>query len=99
MKFFDLYDVFNAYYTEEIQDNIEIIRNECKDGLFEEIEPELMSAKEIYSDYEFQGCNVTVVETESYWLINTHTGLGYAQYPKDSFTLEEALQDQTNDEQ
>lgn len=96
MKFFNLYDVFNAYYTEEIQDNIETIRRECKDGLFEKIEPELKSAKEIYSDYEYHGTSVTIVETKNYWLVNTHTGLGYGQYPKGSFTMKEAIKDQVD---
>lgn len=92
MKFFELYDVFNVYDAEDIQENIDSIREECKDGLFEEIKSDLISAKEISSDY------CTVIETNNYWLINIHTGLGYAQYPKDNFTLDEALNDQLIDE-
>lgn len=92
MKFFNLYDVFNTYYTDEILDNIDNIKNKCKDGLFEEIESELMSANEIYSDYEYKGLNLTIVETISYWLIDSHTGIGFGQYPKDSFPrLEDVL--------
>lgn len=98
MKFFDLYDVFNAYYTEDIQNSLEEIKKECKGDLYEKIEPELKSAKELETDYEYNGVPMTIVETEHYWLVDIRTGLGFGQYPKDSFTLEEAVNDQTSDE-
>lgn len=65
--------MFLMYMIQKIQENIDSIREECKDGLFEEIKSDLISVKEISSDY------CIVIETNNYWLINSHTGLGYAQ--------------------
>jgi len=41
-------------------------------------------------------CNAEIQENETFWLIDARTGLGIAEYPKASFTLEEALQDQSD---
>ncbi len=90
-----MYDVFNRFDCEDIHGSLKYIEKECKKGLFEEIEADLQSAKERHG-YEYEGIPATVIETESYWLINLHTGLGFGQYPKACFTLKEAWEDATS---
>ena len=38
--------------------------------------------------------NAIISEDENNWYVDLRTGLGEAIYPKDSFTLEEAIKDQ-----
>lgn len=40
--------------------------------------------------------NATVEENETSYFIDLKTGLGEAEYPKGSFSLEDAINDQTN---
>lgn len=37
-----------------------------------------------------------ISENETSWFIDLKTGLGEAEYPKEGFTLEEAIEDQVN---
>ena len=39
-----------------------------------------------------------VWQTDHYWLVNAGMGLGFGQYPKDDWTLQDAVDDQTLDE-
>lgn len=43
-------------------------------------------------DYE----NAIISENEESWFVDLRTGLGEAEYPKDSFSLNEAIADQVN---
>ncbi len=40
--------------------------------------------------------NTTWREDEKYWYVDCNTGLGEGIYPKEDYTLEEAIDDQEN---
>lgn len=48
------------------------------------------------TDREYNGYNVTIAESSQYYYIDFNTGLGDGIYPKEDWTLEEALKDQAN---
>ena len=52
--------------------------------------------KETEGDNTNEGYQVHVREDEENWYIDFQTGLGEGIYPKDSFSLEQALKDQMN---
>lgn len=44
-----------------------------------------------------EGCeNAIISENEDSWFVDLRTGLGEAEYPKEDFTLDEAIEDQVN---
>ena len=48
------------------------------------------------SEREYDGHNVTIAESSQYYYIDFNTGLGDGIYPKEDWTLEDALDDQAN---
>lgn len=40
--------------------------------------------------------NAIISENEESWFVDLRTGLGEGEYPKNSFTLDEAIEDQIN---
>ena len=98
----NLYDVFNECQYDEIEDlknDVEFLQSVDK-----EIADELKTVKEVPDDdYEIK-TNLTnygfmqVWQTEHYWLVNAGMRLGFGQYPKDDWTLQDAVDDQTLDE-
>lgn len=47
-----------------------------------------------YSSYDGNTYEVSVREDEKYWYVNFNTGLGEGIYPKEDYTLEQAIKDQ-----
>lgn len=98
-----LYDVFNEYPYDEIED----LKNdeEFLQSVDKEIADEIKTVKEVPDeDYEIKTKFTNygfmqVWETEGYWLVNAGMGLGFGQYPKCNWTLQDAVDDQTLDEE
>lgn len=95
----NLYDVFNKFSYDEIED----LKNdgEFLQSVDKEIADEFKTVKEVPDDdYEIK-TNLTnhgfmqVWQTEHYWLVNAGMGLGFGQYPKCDWTLQDAVDDQT----
>ena len=98
---FELYDVFNYYPYDEIEG----LKNdeEFLQSVNKEIADEIKTVKYVscnnydiktnFTNYDF----MTVWETKNYWLANAGMGLGFEQYYKNRFTLQEAVDDQTLD--
>lgn len=49
-----------------------------------------------YKSYDGRTYNVSIREDEKYWYVDFNTGLGEGIYPKEDFTLEKAIEDQSN---
>ena len=49
-----------------------------------------------YKSYDGRTYNVSIREDEKYWYVDFQTGLGKGIYPKEDFTLEKAIEDQSN---
>lgn len=47
-----------------------------------------------YRSYDGRTYEVSVREDEKYWYVNFNTGLGEGIYPKEDYTLEQAIKDQ-----
>ena len=47
-----------------------------------------------YKGHDGRAYNVSIHEDEKYWYIDFNTGLGEGMYPKEDFTLEQAIDDQ-----
>ena len=47
-----------------------------------------------YSSYDGNTYEVSVREDEKYWYVDFNTGLGEGIYPKEDYTLEQAIKDQ-----
>lgn len=63
---------------------------ETAEAFFEEYLKEYMKRTEM----QYENYNVTIIEDPKYYHINFNTGLGEAHYPKEDWTLEDALKDQ-----
>lgn len=95
----NLYDVFNKFSYDEIEDlkyNEEFLQQ-----LGEEMASELRTIEMVY-DNEFviktmftNYAYVQVWQTKNYWLVDAGMGLGFAQYPKTDWALQDAVDDQT----
>ncbi|MEG1543259.1 MAG: hypothetical protein RR382_01865 [Tannerellaceae bacterium] len=70
------------YKIEDMKDNYELLNEATAD-----------KRDEIAILVEVDNQNIEVREDEENWYINLNTGLGFGQYPKADFTLEEALDD------
>jgi len=47
-----------------------------------------------YKSHDGRTYNISIHEDEKYWYVDFNTGLGEGAYPKDDFTLEQAIEDQ-----
>ena len=47
-----------------------------------------------YKGHDGRTYNVSIHEDEKYWYIDFNTGLGEGMYPKEDFSLEQAIDDQ-----
>ena len=61
-----------------------------------ETEEDNTNDKIMGEEISYEGYQVHVREDEENWYIDFQTGLGEGIYPKDSFSLEQALKDQMN---
>lgn len=95
----NLYDVFNKFSYDEV----EYLKNNEKfmQSVSKEIADELRTIKAVY-DSEFEIKTIftnyafmQVWQTKNYWVVDAGMGLGFAQYPKGDWTLQEAVDDQT----
>lgn len=47
-----------------------------------------------YRSYDGRTYEVSIREDEKYWYVDFNTGLGEGIYPKEDYTLEQAIKDQ-----
>lgn len=99
----NLYDIFNEYSYNEIEE----LKNdeEFLSSVSEEIAEEMRTVSEVSDEnYEIK-TNLTshafmeVWETKGYYLVNAGMGLGFGQYPKCDWSLQNAVDDQTLDDE
>ena len=75
------------------------------DSAWEELNGGRETAEDFFCEYlkeymkayeqQYDGYNVSIIEDSEYYHINFNTGLGEAHYPKSDWSLEDALEDQS----
>lgn len=94
----NLYDVFDRFSCDEIEDLkfdetfLQQLDKEVADELktAEMVSDNDFVIKTMFTNYGF----VQVWQTKNYWLVDVGMGLGFAQYWKRYWTLQEAVDDQ-----
>lgn len=80
----------HSYFADYKKGTVSIVCNETEEVAHEELVRTRLET-------EVEGYSVAVIyETASTYIIDLRTGLGEAIYPKDQFTLDEAIADQVN---